>query len=120
MLKNMLAGRKYDTFQTLTLRKYRELDRSARFGPFNDNVTFMAICEEADNQIRNASHHGSFVFEQGPQIIRYHSGKGGTGQEHPISYVDYLVRCLRIFLQSMTLLRLELILSNRLKVRPPV
>jgi hypothetical protein len=79
VLNNMLAGRKYDAFQTLTLRKYRELDRSARFGPFKDNETFMAICEEADHQIRNASHHGSFVFEQGPQTIRYRSGKGGTG-----------------------------------------
>jgi len=120
MLNNMLAGRKYDTFQTLTLRKYRELDRPAWFGPFKDNETFMAICEEADNQIRNASHHGSFVFEQGPQIIRYHSGKGGTGPEQIISYVDYLARCVRIFLQTMTLLRIELILSNQLRVRPAI
>jgi hypothetical protein len=120
MLNNMLAGRKYDKFETLTLRKYRELDRPNRFGPFQKNQTFMAICEEADNQIRNASHHGSFVFEKGPQVIRYRAGKGGTGPEQTMSYADYLVRCVRIFLQTMTLLRMELIISDQLKIRPPI
>jgi hypothetical protein len=47
VLNNMLAGRRYDTFQTLTLCKYRKLDRPSRFGPFQENATFMTICEEA-------------------------------------------------------------------------
>ena len=40
--------------------------------------------------------------------------------EQTISYVDYLVRCVRNFLQTMTLLRVELILSNQLRVRPAI
>src|SRR6516165_3592881 len=105
MLNNMLVGRRYDTFQTLTLDQYRKLDRSARFRPFADNIAFMAICAAADNQIRNASHHGSLVFNQAKQTISYRLSKGGTGPEQRISYADYLVRCVRIFLQTMTLLR---------------
>jgi hypothetical protein len=120
MLNNMLAGRKFDTFQSLTLDQYRKLDRSARFRPFADNIAFMAICTEADNQIRNASHHGSLVFNQAGQTISYRSGKGGTGPELRISYVDYLVRCVRIFLQTMTLLRVELMVATYLEVPHPI
>jgi hypothetical protein len=88
----------------------------------------MAMCSEADNQIRNASHHGSLRFNQVEQTISYQveqtisyrSGKGGTGPERRISYADYLVRCVRIFLQTMTLLRAELIVAAWLKVRHPI
>jgi hypothetical protein len=120
MLNNMLAGRRYDTFQTLTLDQYRKLDRSARFGPFSDNGAFMKICTEADNQIRNASHHGSLVFDQAQQTVRYRSGKGGIGRERSISYADYLLRCVRIFLQSLTLMRVEFLLATYLRVRHPI
>jgi hypothetical protein len=120
MLNNMLAGRRYDTFQTMTLDQYRELDRPARFGPFQDSAAFMSICAEADNQVRNASHHGSFVFNQADQIIRYHSRKGGTGPERRISYASYLEGCVRLFLQTMTLLRIELVAANHLEVRHPL
>jgi hypothetical protein len=120
MLNNMLADRRYDTFETLTLNGYRELDRPARFGPFKKNTAFMALCEEADNQIRNASHHGSFVFDQSEQIIRYRSGKGGTGNERTISYANYLEKCVRLFLQAMTLFRIELLVATSLGVRRPI
>jgi hypothetical protein len=120
MLNNMLAGRGYDTFQTITLAQYRKLDRPARFGPFQDNTAFIAICSEAENQIRNASHHDSFVFEQADQIIRYRSGKGGTGAEQRMSYADYLVRCVRLFLQTMTVFRIELLVATTLRVRRPI
>ena len=119
-LNNMLAGRKYDTCQSLTLDEYRKLDRSARFRPFVDNIAFAAICAEANNQIRNASHHSALIFNQARQTISYRSGKGETGSEHSISYADYLVRCVRIFLQTMTLLRIELIVATDLEVRHPI
>lgn len=112
MLNNMLAGRPYDTFQKLTLVQYRKLDRPQRFGPFETNGPFMAICAEADNEIRNASHHSSFVFDRPKQIISYRVGKGGTGPEHRITYANYLERCVRLFLQAMTLLRIELLISK--------
>jgi hypothetical protein len=120
MLNNMLAGRRYDSFPTMTLRRYRESDRPQRFGPFSDNAAFTAICAEADNQIRNASHHGSLAFDQAEQTIRFRSGKGGTGRERIISYADYLRRCVEIFLQTMTLLRVELVVATRLEVPHPI
>jgi hypothetical protein len=120
MLNNMLAGRRYDTFEALTLTQYRKLDRSQRFGPFKKNAALMEICAEADNQIRNASHHGSVVFDNAEQIIRYRSGRGGTGPEQPISYANYLERCVRIFLQAMTLFRIELAVATSLAVRRPI
>ena len=120
LLNNMLAGRRYDIFLTLTLDEYRKLDRSARFRSFMDNIPFAAICAEANNQIRNASHHSALVFNQARQTISYRSGKGSTGPEQSISYADYLVRCVKIFLQTMTLFRIELLIANLLEVRHPI
>jgi len=120
MLNNMLAGRRYDTFETLTLKSYRKLDRPARFGPFEKNAAFMSLCEERDNHIRNASHHGSFTFDQLEQNIRYRFSKGGTGQERSISYANYLERCVRLFLQTMTLFRIELAVATSLGIRRPI
>jgi hypothetical protein len=91
MLNNMLAGRKFDVFEGLTPDAYRKRDRPRRFDPFSNNEAFMAICKEADNQLRNASHHASFMFEPATQTIRYRSGKGATGPEQTITYSDYLV-----------------------------
>jgi hypothetical protein len=120
LINNMLASRGHDAFQTLTLDQYRKLDKPQRFGPFSLNAEFMALCTEADNQIRNASHHGSFVFHQASQTIRYRSGKGGTGPEQQMSYANYLERCVRLFLQTMTLFRIELVVSHWLEVRLPL
>ena len=80
----------------------------------------LAICAEANNKIRNASHHGSLVFDQAGQAISYRTGKGGTGEEQRISYADYLVRCVRIFLHAMTLFRIELLIATSLGVRHPI
>ena len=120
MWNNMLEGRPYDTFKEMNLDHYHTLDRPKRFNSFADNATFMAIYAEADNKIRNASHHGSFVLDQSKQIIHYRSGKGGTGTERTISYTSYLERCVRLFLQTMTLLRLELMISNIMGMSCPV
>lgn len=120
MLNNMIADRAYDTFQKLSLAEYRKLDRSHRFGPFETNVAFMKMCAEADNQIRNASHHSALVFDQPNQIISYRVGKGGTGAEHRISYANYLARCVRLFLQAMTLLRIELLISTSKGILRPI
>lgn len=120
LINNMLICRRFDKFQDLTLAQYRKLDRPARFGPFEANKPFMAICREADNQIRNASHHGSFEFDRDDQIIRYRSGKGGTGPERTISYAAYLECCVRLFLQTMTLFRIELVVATNLGINRPI
>lgn len=120
MWNNMLEGRRYDTFEKMNLDFYHTLDRPKRFDAFASNPTFMAICEERDNKIRNASHHRWFVLDTAAQIIRYRAGKGGTGSERTISYLGYLERCVRLFLQAMTLLRLELMISNIMGTSYPV
>jgi hypothetical protein len=110
MWNNMLEGRRYDTFEKMNLDFYHTLARPKRFDAFASNPTFMAICEERDNKIRNASHHRSFVLDKASQIVRYRAEKGGSGPEQTISYVAYLERCVRLFLQTITLLRLELMI----------
>jgi hypothetical protein len=120
MWNNMLEGRPYDTFKKMDLGFYHTLTRPNRFNAFATNPTFMAICEERDNQIRNASHHRWFVLDKGTQVIRYRAGEGGTGPERAISYLGYLERCVRLFLQAMTLLRLELMISNQMGSSYPV
>jgi hypothetical protein len=119
-LNNIHCGRRFDEFEHLSRKQYLELDKSSRFNTFKENPQFYALCEEADNQIRNASHHNSFNIDVGSQIITYRSGKGGTGPERNMSYSNYLVRCNKIFLQTIVLLRLELILTHAHEKSPPL
>lgn len=112
-LNNMIAGREWDQFETLTLSDYRKLDRANVFNAFSNNGAFADMCAEADNQVRNASHHGSMRFDPKDQIIRYKIGKGAQGGEQMLSYTNYLERCVRLFLQTLTLLRFEIMLCHR-------
>jgi hypothetical protein len=79
----------------------------------------MAICEERDDKIRNASRHRWFVLDKATQIVRYRAGKGGRS-EQTISYLGCLERCVRLFLQAMTPLRPELMISNIMGTSYPV
>lgn len=119
-LNNMVAGREYDQFAQLTLADYRKLDKSGRFNPFATNAEFSALCGEADNQIRNASHHGSMRYDTSSGAINYRTGKGSQGPEQTITYTAYLERCVKLFLQACTLLRLELALCARDKLPFPL
>ena len=119
MMNNMILGRKHDQFGKLTLNKYRKLDNSSRCTPFGMNVSFTEISAEFDNQLRNASHHKSFQFSEKDQLISYGTGKGGTGEEQTISYSEYLRRCTRLFLQTITLFRVELVTCKKLGMKRP-
>jgi hypothetical protein len=114
LLNNMAAGRGYDAFEHLKLKEYYKLDKSGRFAAFEGNAPFANICSEADNQIRNASHHGSFDFDERSGTIFYRAGKGGQGDVQQVSYTEYLERSAKIFLQVITLLRLELMMHTQL------
>lgn len=118
-LNNLLSGRKFDEFQTMTAAKYATLDKASRFGPFQDTAAFSAICTEADNQLRNGTHHGGAEFDKKSRHIRYRAGKGGQGPEQQLGYAKYLAKCSRLFIQSMVLLKLELLIANRFGVRLP-
>lgn len=119
-INNLISGRKFSEFAQLTQEQYLKLDKPARFTAFALNAPFTAICQEADNQIRNASHHGSFIFDSVSQQITYRAGKGGTGPEQQISYVDYLRRSTALFLQMMVLFRIELLMCQVTGARTPV
>lgn len=119
-LNNIIAGRPFDTFQTLTRAKYLTLDKANRCDAFAGNKAFSALCDEFDNQLRNASHHGGFTFDAEHQVITYRAGKGGMGAEHKISYVTYLRRSTVLFLNTVTLFRAELLLCHVTNSRPPI
>lgn len=119
-LNNIVAGRPFDTFQSLTRTEYLKLDKAGRCNAFAANKGFSALCEEFDNQLRNASHHGGFIFDAANQVITYRAGKGGMGPEHKISYVTYLRRSTALFLNAITLFRAELLLCHVTKCRPPI
>jgi hypothetical protein len=111
-LSNLKAGRSFDQFENLTREQYLKLDKANRFEAVASVREFVLISEERDNQIRNASHHGGMRLERSTQKIRFRTGKGGTGPEQKIGYAKYLARSTKLFLQAMTLLRLELIMSR--------
>lgn len=109
-LNNVASGRPFDEFQTLTRKKYLELDKSSRFGPFDGTPALANLCSERDNQLRNASHHASIRLVTPDNRILYRSGKGGTGPEQEMGYAAYLAKCSILFLQIVNLLRFEIML----------
>jgi hypothetical protein len=119
-LNNLKAGRAFNQFEKLTQKDYLKLDKANRFDAFATVPEFAALCEERDNQIRNASHHGGMRLERKTQTVRYRAGKGGTGDEQRMGYATYLARCIKLFLQAMTLLRIEIIMCHATDTRPPL
>ena len=77
-------------------------------------------CDQVHNQLRNASHHGSMSFDKDTQTISYRAGKGGTGQENQLPYLKYLSRCVVMFLQIVTLLRVEIMVCHSTDRRFPI
>ena len=112
MLNNLLQGRAYNVFERLTLKKYYEIDKSGRCNCFANEPDLAAISVEADNQLRNASHHGGMDFDSMTQMITYRAGKGGKGPKQQMTYTEYLIRCVRLFMQIMTLLQFELLMAQ--------
>ncbi|QIE56523.1 hypothetical protein G5B40_14340 [Pikeienuella piscinae] len=109
-INNVASGRSFDQFQTLTRKKYLELDKSGRFGPFDGTPALANLCFERDNQLRNASHHASIKLVTPDNRIVYRSGKGGTGPEQELGYAAYLAKCSTLFLQIINLFRFEIML----------
>jgi hypothetical protein len=120
ILNNVNQGRRYDVFSKLTLSEYYKLDKSGRANCFASDAEFSLVSIEFDNQIRNASHHGGMDFDQLTQMISYRSGKGGTGPEMKMTYTDYLVRCVEIFMQIICILQIDLILAQSKNIEAPL
>lgn len=121
LLNNVIAGRAFDQFASLaSLKDYYALDKARRSGPFAATPGLAGFVTETDNRLRNASHHAGIDFDAVTQTIHCRAGKGGQGAPWTLSYTEYLVRCVRLFLQVMTLLRLELVLSRDFQVDAPI
>lgn len=120
MLNNLIAGRPFDEFETMALKDYSNLDKASRFTAFAANPSFAAIAAEADNTLRNASHHNGMEFDRKAGVIHYQAGKGGQGASKTLGYGCYLARTATLFIQTTLLFRLELLIADRFQRRAPV
>ena len=88
LLNNIVQGRSYDKFETLTLQNYLDLDKASKARPFQNNTSLSKITEGLNNKIRNASHHRRMEFDPNTGTVMYRSSK--SGEYEIISYGDYL------------------------------
>lgn len=119
MLNNIKHGRKFDEFEKMSLDKYKKLDNASKFNPFGMNAVFSALCEERDNQLRNASHHRGIRIDADGKTLRYRAGKGGTGVEQEVTYASYLYRSVTLFLQISVLAAVEMAMCSGSKIELP-
>jgi len=106
-LNNILLGRSYDQFQSMTLNKYtKDLSKEKRANPFEQTQPFYSFADGLDSTLRNGSHHAS-IWRNGERIF-YRSG--GTGAQREIAYSRYLHLCnkLTIALAALFIIELEL------------
>jgi hypothetical protein len=120
MVNNVLSGRSYDQLSSITLAQYRATDKGKRFDALAGTPQFAALCDERDNQLRNASHHRELKYDQSTGTVQYTLGKGGAGGVQTMPYAEYLTRCSRLHHQIIVLLRIELIIAQNGKVAYPV
>lgn len=116
---NLIEGRDWKKFELIDDAAYLRLDKAKRFDALMTRSAFMNLCEEKDNQLRNASHHDALEFVAEAGRIRYRLGKGNLGEAREISYTDYLTQCSKIFFQIVTLLRTDLLICNHYKIPFP-
>jgi hypothetical protein len=109
-INNVLSGRKFDELKTISLSKFRTLNKANRVGAFADNGDLSRFVKEYDSTIRNASHHRWFRINEEHTKITYRSG--GTGSVRTISYAEYLLRCNKITIQIALLACWELLLLS--------
>jgi hypothetical protein len=109
-LNNISLGRPFDTFEDMTLDKYRKTHKAHRARPFDNCAEYKAIVSSLDSILRNASHHRSMRLTGSKRHVEYRSG--GTGAWHRISYGEYLYKCNSVAISLMALLALELLFTS--------
>lgn len=120
MINNVIQGRAFDQLAHISLADYRKSDKGKRFDAPAQNPAFAALCEERDNQLRNASHHRELRYDQTTATVRYNVGKGGAGEQREMSYADYLTKCSRLHHQIIVLLRLQLLVAQAARMALPI
>lgn len=106
-LNNILLGRPFDQFQSMTLSKYiKDVSKEKKANPFEATQPFYTFTDGLDSTLRNGSHHAS-IWRDGEKIF-YRSG--GTGAQREIPYSRYLHLCnkLTISLAALFIIELEL------------
>ncbi|HCT3357696.1 hypothetical protein UP00_02030 [Enterobacter asburiae] len=105
-INNILDGRPFDEFKSMTLNKYiHDVNKEKKTGPFQNNPLFSSFCEDdLESTIRNGSHHAS-IWHEGENII-YRSG--GTGAQREISYTKYIHLCNKLTIKIAALWVIEL------------
>ncbi len=76
MLNNVIQGRDFGNFKSITLEKYLTIDKAGRSNAFAEDLALHAVAEEFDNRVRNASHHGAMRFDPETQVITFGPAKG--------------------------------------------
>ncbi|MGO7661637.1 hypothetical protein ACC697_04065 [Rhizobium ruizarguesonis] len=115
---NILGGRRWEQFQSMDAARYMTLDKIARFNPFAGTPAFAKLSVETDNQLRNASHHGSIEINQRGDVISYRVGKSSQGELVSMTYTKYLERCITLLMQLISVFCLELVLTQHRKMQP--
>ena len=116
LLANMLKGRKFDEFETLTLKKYQtDINKSSKINCFHDIDEFKNAILSYDNKIRNGSHHNSMEYDPATQLISYSPKELST--KETIHYFDYMDVCVRIFISCNVLFCVDLFLHYMSKMK---
>jgi len=106
-LNNILLGRSYDQFQSMTLNKYmKDVSKEKKASPFEQTQPFYAFTDGLDSTLRNGSHHAS-IWRNGEKIF-YRSGSTGAQREIPYSRYLHLCNKLTISLAALFIIELEL------------
>jgi hypothetical protein len=108
-LNNILLGRSYDQFQSMTLNKYmKDVSKEKKANPFEQTQPFYAFTDGLDSTLRNGSHHAS-IWRNGEKVF-YRSG--GTGAQREITYSRYLHLCNKLTISLAVLFIIELKLGD--------
>lgn len=104
-LNNIKNGRQYDTFASMTLKKYiNDVDKAKKSAPFAAEPLLGAFASWEDSALRNGSHHAAIVRDG--ERVKYRSG--GTGAEREIPYSRYVHMCNSITIACAALMLVEL------------
>ncbi|WP_156954379.1 hypothetical protein [Paraburkholderia acidipaludis] len=109
-INNILSGRAFDKLSAIDLKSFVKTDKAQRRNSLATNTAFTDASKEFDHQIRNASFHNWFYLLGDNTTIEYRSG--GTGEAHQLPYIEYVLKCTRLFHQICELLILELFLGH--------
>ena len=101
---NILNGRNFDQFRTMTLHKYiQDCSKESRKTPLETYEPFNNFLQEIESTLRNGSHHAS--IQRIDEILYYRSG--GTGAQREIEYSKYLYLCNRLMILCAAIFCLE-------------